>query len=398
MKAGAFSTLISVLRSNKGRVNEMGKNKRKLIPSPSSSGPAGKKTSFMDSLTATSTSSRMEELSKEFLREKVNPGTESDYEKRLTRAERRKKRNQEEDAFNWNDEEAGEDDKDDAINDISKGKPHEIGEEVSMDKLRKLMASLNKGEKISDNDIQRTMIAMLITMMERENEVNDLKEAVCTLMEKEKKLEAKVASLEKALKHMNAENAGMKDIIKTNEIALVDMKKDNAKKNEEISERLCKNEVLQAKRGIIIRGVKEANNETQKETENRIETLVTKMLETKVDRPEMVRRLPISAAMKEKAKEEKRVVYRPVLVRFNSMEDKISFFKSLHKLANFPDVKIAVSNEIPLCYRALNNELEAKAKVLRQQQGLRTRVLIDGQKLCLQARKKDEKKWELVEN
>ena len=154
-------------------------------------------------------------------------------------------------------------------------------------------------------------------------------------------------------------------------------------------------EINLAKRGVIIRGIKEQEGETPEAEDTRMKNLLLEELGLEKQMIESVKRVPLSKIAMEKAKAAKKPAYRPTLVRFVSTKEKFLLFKSLHKLKGKEEFReIKISNDIPLCLREWNSQLEETARALRlRQKGTRTRVIFDGDGLILQARKTKEDPW-----
>ena len=158
-------------------------------------------------------------------------------------------------------------------------------------------------------------------------------------------------------------------------------------------------EINLAKRGVIIRGIKEQEGEPEEEEDTRMKNLLLGELGLEKQMIESVKRVPLSKIAMEKAKAANKPAYRPTLVRFVSTKEKFLLFKALHKLKGKEEYReVKISNDIPLCLREWNSILEEKARALRlREKGTRTRVIFDRDSLILQARKSKDEAWRRYE-
>ena len=154
-------------------------------------------------------------------------------------------------------------------------------------------------------------------------------------------------------------------------------------------------EINAAKRGIIIRGVEEFS--TPAEDRNNFMTMMQTKLQLKPETVEMSTRLPISKILEEKLKKEGKKVRRPILLRFHNTNQKFDVLKNLPNLQTWEAGKlIRVSNDVPLCLRGLNRNLESQGRAIRaNDKSMRTRVIYEGMTLKLQSKKKGDKIWTL---
>lgn len=158
-------------------------------------------------------------------------------------------------------------------------------------------------------------------------------------------------------------------------------------------------EINVAKRGVIIRGLPEGENaEDDKAT---IKKLLLEELKLDTTTIESANRVPVSRIAAEKAMKQGKKAHRPMIVRFTTVNNKYTLFKSLSKLKGkeeYNDVKVA--NDIPLSLRDRNNYLEGKAKRMRAaDKKLRTRVIFDRETIILQIRggEMNEEEWRRIE-
>ena len=175
-------------------------------------------------------------------------------------------------------------------------------------------------------------------------------------------------------------------------------RQDLQKQIERLKLTMEKPEIVAAKRGIIVRGVEE--RPTAAEDKNRFMDMMQSRLQLKPETVEMSTRLPINRTLEEKLKKEGKQIRRPILLRFHNVNQKFDVLKNLPNLQSWEEGRqIRVSNDVPMCLRGRNRNLENQGRSIRaNDKEMRTRVVYEGLALKLQAKKKGEKIWTLVDD
>lgn len=151
-----------------------------------------------------------------------------------------------------------------------------------------------------------------------------------------------------------------------------------------------KPEINVAKRGIIVRGIAEKADQTEDRQE------AFKFMQNNLGlNPETVEaafRLPLSKALQDKLKQEKKTICKPILFRFRSLPAKFAVMKKLPNLQKVEGGKnIGVSNDVPLCLKAQFKALEDEGREIRKaNDDIRTRVIWEGDEFVLEKKAKGE--------
>ena len=163
---------------------------------------------------------------------------------------------------------------------------------------------------------------------------------------------------------------------------------------ERMKKQLHKPEILTAKKGVLIRGVKEERMNEEEDKQKILDDMKEK-LGVNPDTIESIKRVQISKSLMEKLEREKKVPMRPILIRFKEVEAKHVFFRSLPKLAEWKEGSgWRVQNDVPMCLKDDFTVLEACARKLRSiNKQTRTRIIYRFLELQLQAKNKGDRKW-----
>jgi len=167
-----------------------------------------------------------------------------------------------------------------------------------------------------------------------------------------------------------------------------DMKKMEASFQTELKTLHNKEEINMAKRGIIIRGIDEnGDEESQEDTQMKIDHVLHEVLELEKSSVESVRRVKLSEITKKKLQEKNIKPARPVLVRFKSAPAKFALYGKLKKLQGYDDAKgWRIQTDIPMCLKETFAKLEEKAYQLRTDEKAKTRIKWDKLAIKLQAK------------
>lgn len=159
-----------------------------------------------------------------------------------------------------------------------------------------------------------------------------------------------------------------------------------------LEERVDSPECLKAKRGLVIRNFKEAQND-QDELLN--QNSLISHLSSKRSSIEAIYRINISKKAKERFEKAGQQVERLLLIRFNTVDAKYAFMSELPKLRSFPGGdKIHVTHEIPLCRLKEQRELDRLGAEWRKEcKGRRTRLGWQGTHLVLQSKEPGQANW-----
>lgn len=232
----------------------------------------------------------------------------------------------------------------------------------SIAKLKKVKENLLKGKKLTEQELQLMMVEQMM----------ETKTLAADMMRENAKLAREIRQAKKE-------------------------RDDLKKKVNRLEAAMNRPEIQTAKKGIIIRGLPEAEN-IQEDVPKVLQILGEKLSLDKGS-VEHVRRLQINRTLKDKLEKEGKQIIRPLLMRFCSIAAKFEFMKNLPRMKDWEEGKyIRVSNDIPLCLKSRNNVLEEQARSLRaKSENLRTRVIFADLDLKLQSKMRGEKEWKDID-
>jgi len=177
---------------------------------------------------------------------------------------------------------------------------------------------------------------------------------------------------------------------------------DLEKETKIINRRLNKNEIDEAKRGVVLSGVNMHGNDGR-EDKTALQQLVQDLcsvMNVDIKMVENVQRLPASRAALDKAKERGQPVSPPIRIRFNTPGEKYHFLSNLKELKAMKEAKnMKFSQEIPNCLKSEWLSLEQKAYQFRQQQPKsKTRLSWRGDELTLEGKRSGDKVYSKIES
>lgn len=148
-----------------------------------------------------------------------------------------------------------------------------------------------------------------------------------------------------------------------------------------------RDEIREAKHGILVRGVAEGNDE-KKTLDSFRDEAIYGLLKVAQGSVKSMRRVPAGKIREEKAKAKGETVTRPILIKFDTIGGKYSAFKGLNNLKNVDKAKSwRFAQEVPLCLKAKWAGLENEAYEIRKaNKGARTKIMWEGDDCMLVAK------------
>lgn len=241
---------------------------------------------------------------------------------------------------------------------------------------------------------------------EWEHNINELKEQVQTEGgAKTLDLQKLVLAIYEAVINLNTVNKRMAKLEEENEVLKAGMKERDERmesleakladaeiKLKAVDEKSDKPEIEEAKKGVVITGLKQIDD-TEADYAEQLNFL--NMMKVPTRHIDCTIRLPVSKATKDRLAKLGKPVTQPLLVRFSHTEAKYNFMRNLGRLRDIQGGEsIHVNMEVPRCRLTEYRFLQAAAATWRKEQkGRKTRVLWDNAKLKLQRREPESSTW-----